>query len=126
MGIGIVLVMLCVLAVFLMSSFLKARLYNKQSWGRSILLALESPTCFLTVSRLFIVYSWKRPLSLYGELPSVWDKIEMGGIIIADWIRAIPLLHSVTISSMVELTRNKSLHTVGDVLHKNGVFVLSK
>ena len=125
-GIGIVLVMLWVLAAFLVSSFLKARLYHKQSWWRSILIALESPTCFLNVSKMSMVYAWEKPKSEWGELPDIWAKISMMLWIIGDWFKLIPLLHSVTIGAMVELTHDKSVHTIEELLHKNGLYILPK
>lgn len=125
-GVDIVLLMLCILAAFLTSSLLKARYGCKQSWGRSILIALESPTCFLIVSRMSMVYAWEQPKSEWGELPDTWSKISMILWIIGDWFKTIPKLHTLTIAAMVELIKDKSVHTVGELLNKNGLYVLPK
>ena len=125
MGYTIVLVMFCILAAFLMASLIKARYHNGRTWGRSILIALESPTCFITVSKMYMLYSWYAPKKQWGELPDLWSKISMMLWIIGDWAKMFPRIHSLTIGAMVEVTIKKDMHSVSEVLHKNGLFVLS-
>jgi hypothetical protein len=126
MGYNIVLLMFCLLAAFLMASLLKARYNNGRTWGRSILIALESPTCFITVSKMYILYSWYAPKKQWGELPDLWSKISMMLWILCDWAKMFPRIHSLTIGAMVEVTLHKEYHNVSDVLQKNGLFVLSE
>ena len=126
MGFNIVLAMFCVLSAFLMASLFKAHHRHGRTWARSVLIALESPTCFLDVCRMYMFYAWYGPKKQWGELPDIWSKISMMLWIVGDCIRISPQIHSITIGAMVELTLHKELHTIGEVLHKNGVFVLSE
>lgn len=126
MGINIVLIMACGLTAFLTASFLKARCYHGCSLISSILIALESPTCFIGISKRAVIFAWEKSKYEYGgEYPNLWSKISIVFYIMADWFSSIHLLHSLTITVMFELSVIKDMHTIDEVLNKKGIFVLT-
>ena len=126
MGIIIVTVMFYLLLAFWIAGMYKARFIHKQPWGACLIIALESPLCFLSAiywKKEFImeIFSIQKK-NIEKEEGRELDTYEYGLLIecVLDTVpHSLPYIHSETIAFMVVIRQDSRYNSIRDFYLKS-------